>query len=176
MRFARFHPSSKLLHTLAASRHSCVLHGHSHSIAAGITTSLHSSRLFIPIVLTLFETTLNVQYFPRHPHSSPLLYIPPHPLHLPARLRCFAPFFPILLPPHDARRPAVGALPIVRRFLLQLRAGAVHVEDEVARCAAQHLAWLVTHLAQVVVLVEKILFVEDHPGRRLGSLGLLGRF
>ena len=176
MRFARFHPSSKLLHTLAASRYSCVLHGHSHSITAGTTARLHPSRIFIPIVLALFETTLSVHYFPHRPLSSPLLYIPPHPLHLPARLRCFAPFLPILLPPHDARRPAVGALPIVGRFLLQLRAGAVHVKDEVARCAAQHLAWLVTHLAQVVVLVEKILFVEDHPGRRFGSLGLLGRF
>jgi hypothetical protein len=49
----------------------------------------------------------------------------------------------------------------------------VHTEDKVAHCAAQHLAWLVTHLAQFVVLIIKILFVEDHPGRRLGSLGLL---
>ena len=89
-------------------------------------------------------------------------------------MRCFALFLPILLPPHDARRTAVGALPIVGRFLLQLRAGPVHVEDEVARCAAQHHAWLVTHhLAQFVVLVVKILFVEDHPGLPLVNRDLL---
>ena len=119
---------------------------------------IHCSKLLhtLAVVLILFETTLNINYFPHRPLSSPLLYVPSHPLHLPARMRCFALFLPILLPPHDARRTAVGALPIVGRFLLQLRAGPVHVEDEVARCAAQHHAWLVTHhLAQFVVLVVK---------------------
>ena len=137
---------------------------------------IHCSKLLhtLAVVLILFETTLNVNYFPHRPLSSPLLYIPSHPLHLPARMRCFALFLPILLPPHDARRTAVGALPIVGRFLLQLRAGPVHVEDEVARCAAQHHAWLVTHhLAQFVVLVVKILFVEDHPGLLLVDRDLL---
>ena len=137
---------------------------------------IHCSKLLhtLAVILILFETTLNVNYFPHRPLSSPLLYIPSHPLHLPARMRCFALFLPILLPPHDARRTAVGALPIVGRFLLQLRAGPVHVEDEVARCAAQHHAWLVTHhLAQFVVLVVKILFVEDHPGLLLVDRDLL---
>ena len=137
---------------------------------------IHCSKLLhtLAVILILFETTLNVNYFPHRPLSSPLLYIPSHPLHLPARMRSFALFLPILLPPHDARRTAVGALPIVGRFLLQLRAGPVHVEDEVARCAAQHHAWLVTHhLAQFVVLVVKILFVEDHPGLLLVDRDLL---
>ena len=137
---------------------------------------IHCSKLLhtLAVILILFETTLNVNYFPHRPLSSPLLYIPSHPLHLPARMRCFALFLPILLPPQDARRTAVGALPIVGRFLLQLRAGPVHVEDEVARCAAQHHAWLVTHhLAQFVVLVVKILFVEDHPGLLLVDRDLL---
>ena len=100
-------------------------------------------------------------------HTFPL-----HPLHLPARLRCFAPFLPILLPTH-ALYTAVGAHPIAGRFILQLRACAVHMEEEVAHCAAQHHAWLVTHLAIIVVLVEKILFVEDNPGLLLLDRNLL---
>ncbi len=136
---------------------------------------IHCSKLLhtLAVVLILFETTLNVNYFPHRPLSSPLLYIPSHPLHLPAHMRCFAPFLPILLPPHDARRTAVGALPIVGRLLLQLWAGTVHVEDEVACCAAQHHAWLVTHLAQVIVLAVIILFVEDLPGLLLVDRDLL---
>jgi hypothetical protein len=47
------------------------------------------------------------------------------------------------------------------------------MEEEVAHCAAQHHAWLVTHLAIIVVLVEKILFVEDNPGLLLLDRNLL---
>ena len=37
------------------------------------------------------------------------------------------------------------------------------MEDEVASCAAQQHALLAAHLAIIVVLVKKLLFVKDHP-------------
>jgi hypothetical protein len=47
------------------------------------------------------------------------------------------------------------------------------VEDEVALCTAQNLAWLVTHLAIIVVLVKKLLIIKDHPGLLLVGQNLL---
>ena len=74
-----------------------------------------------------------------------------HLFHLSAGLYCLLAFLPIL---HFCQ--AVGTLPIIGRFLHQLREGAAHVEGEgTLRAAQQHTA-LVANITHVIVLFEKI--------------------
>ena len=54
-------------------------------------------------------------------------------------------------------------------------AGAEEVIAAISERSGITVAGLVANLAQVVVLIEKILFSENHPRLRLGNLGLLGR-
>ena len=78
------------------------------------------------------------------------------------------PFLPLPLAPHDTARDAVGALPVVRGVLRQLRTDALLVVHEVAGRAAEQFARLVANLAVVVVLVEEVLLVGadyDRAGR-----------